>query len=148
MNFDWQARRRAQVARDVGRREVLRWQPLLKSIAVPVVLYRQSRQERPLLPNAARRRSRIRPCLRCRPECFPGTPAWLGSSGHSSRALRLIAETGLEDGGVEKLACRLGVGARHLSAPLMNHLGATPSTARSDSSAPFCEKADCETTLP
>jgi hypothetical protein len=32
-----------------------------------------------------------RPCLRCRPEAAPGTPAWLGTSAVVRRALRLIA---------------------------------------------------------
>ena len=31
-----------------------------------------------------------RPCLRCRPEAAPGTPAWLGTSAVVRRALRLI----------------------------------------------------------
>src|SRR6516164_11712926 len=31
-----------------------------------------------------------RPCLRCRPETAPGTPAWNGTSAVVARALRLI----------------------------------------------------------
>ncbi len=38
----------------------------------------------------------FRPCLRCRPETSPGTPAWLGSSASVSRALRYINEGYLE----------------------------------------------------
>src|SRR5438067_13525863 len=52
---------------------------------------------------AAAAEAGFRPCLRCRPECSPGTPAWAGTSNTVSRALRLIAESGLEDG-VEGLA--------------------------------------------
>src|SRR6202790_1530147 len=63
---------------------------------------------------AAAAEAGLRPCLRCRPECSPGTPAWMGTSNTVSRALRLIGEGGLEDGGVEFLAERLGVGSRHL----------------------------------
>src|SRR5690349_7279673 len=69
----------------------------------------------------------FRPCLRCRPECSPGTPAWCGTSNTVSRALRLIEESGLDDGGVEGLAERLGVGSRHLRRLFVQHLGATPS---------------------
>ncbi|MGB9257546.1 MAG: Ada metal-binding domain-containing protein, partial [Candidatus Korobacteraceae bacterium] len=29
---------------------------------------------------AAAAEAGFRPCLRCRPECSPGTPAWLGTS--------------------------------------------------------------------
>src|SRR5437899_3907353 len=36
----------------------------------------------------------FRPCLRCRPECSPGTPAWLGTPNTVARALRLIDESG------------------------------------------------------
>ena len=34
------------------------------------------------------------------PQASPGTPAWLGTPTTVSRALRLIAESGLDDGGV------------------------------------------------
>src|ERR1700724_1301166 len=63
---------------------------------------------------AAAAEAGFRPCLRCRPESSPGTPAWLGTSTTVSRALRLIGDHGLEDGGVEVLAARLGVGSRTL----------------------------------
>jgi AraC family transcriptional regulator of adaptative response / DNA-3-methyladenine glycosylase II len=69
----------------------------------------------------------FRPCLRCRPETAPGTPAWGGTSTLVSRALRLIDEGGLDDGqGVEELADRLGVTGRHLRRLFLRHLGATP----------------------
>src|SRR3954451_24394417 len=51
---------------------------------------------------AAAAEAGYRPCLRCRPECAPGTAAWMGTSNSVSRALRLISESGLENGGVEK----------------------------------------------
>ena len=68
----------------------------------------------------------LRPCLRCRPECAPGTPAWNGSSSSVSRALREIAEGALDTGGVDALAGRLGVGERHLRRLFLEHLGAPP----------------------
>src|ERR1700686_2176840 len=66
---------------------------------------------------AAAAEAGLRPCLRCRPESSPGTPAWLGTSTTVSRALRLISESNLEpengnDGGIEALAARLGIGDR------------------------------------
>src|SRR6201998_4452061 len=76
---------------------------------------------------AAAAEAGFRASLRCRPECSPGTPAWLGTPNTVARALRLIAEGGLEDGGVESLAERLGVGSRHLRRLFIQHLGATPS---------------------
>src|SRR3569833_245217 len=45
---------------------------------------------------AAAAEAGFRPCLRCRPECSPGTPAWLGTPSTVTRALRLLNEQGLE----------------------------------------------------
>jgi AraC family transcriptional regulator of adaptative response / DNA-3-methyladenine glycosylase II len=51
----------------------------------------------------------FRPCLRCRPETSPGTPAWNGTSAVVSRAMRLIESGALDDGGdAATLAGRLG----------------------------------------
>lgn len=90
----------------------------------------------------------FRPCLRCRPECSPGTPAWLGTSTTVSRALRLIDESGLGDGGVEALAERLGVGSRHLRRLFLKHLGATPTAVAHTRRLHFAKKLIDETTLP
>src|SRR6266481_5701779 len=97
---------------------------------------------------AAAAEAGFRPCLRCRPECSPGTPAWLGTSRTVSRALRLIAESGLEDGGVEGLADRLGVGSRHLRRLFVRHLGATPSAVAHTRRLHFAKKLIDETRLP
>ncbi len=77
--------------------------------------------------SAAAAEAGFRPCLRCRPETAPGTPAWSGTSTTVGRALRLIAEGALDEGSVDALAERLGVGSRHLSRLFMKHLGASPS---------------------
>jgi AraC family transcriptional regulator of adaptative response / DNA-3-methyladenine glycosylase II len=75
---------------------------------------------------AAAEAAGYRPCLRCRPEASPGTPAWNGTSSIVSRGLRLIGEGALDHDGVEPLADRLGVTARHLRRLFIRHLGATP----------------------
>jgi AraC family transcriptional regulator of adaptative response / DNA-3-methyladenine glycosylase II len=97
---------------------------------------------------AAAAESGFRPCLRCRPECSPGTPAWLGTPNTVLRALRLISETGLEDGGVEALAERLGIGSRHLSRLFLKHLGATPNAVAKTQRLHFAKKLIDETILP
>jgi AraC family transcriptional regulator of adaptative response / DNA-3-methyladenine glycosylase II len=97
---------------------------------------------------AAAAEAGFRPCLRCRPECSPGTPAWLGTSNTVSRALRLIGESGLEDGGVEALAARLGVGSRHLRRLFLKHLGATPTAVAHTRRLHFAKKLIDETRLP
>src|ERR687883_33580 len=48
-----------------------------------------------------------RPCLRCRPECAPLSPAWMGKSATVQRALRLIADNGQIDGSEERFAGQL-----------------------------------------
>jgi AraC family transcriptional regulator of adaptative response / DNA-3-methyladenine glycosylase II len=67
-----------------------------------------------------------RPCLRCRPEAAPGTPAWLGTSAVVQRALRLIEDGFLDHNSVEELASRLGIGPRHLHRLFLRHVGAPP----------------------
>jgi AraC family transcriptional regulator of adaptative response / DNA-3-methyladenine glycosylase II len=68
----------------------------------------------------------FRPCLRCRPESAPGTPAWAGTSTTVSRALTLIGEGALDEHSVSALSQRLGVTTRHLSRLFQQHLGASP----------------------
>ena len=68
----------------------------------------------------------FRPCLRCRPESAPGSPAWLGTSAVVRRALRLIQSGALDQSSVEELAGHLGVGARHLGRLFQRHVGTSP----------------------
>jgi AraC family transcriptional regulator of adaptative response / DNA-3-methyladenine glycosylase II len=75
---------------------------------------------------AAAAEAGFRACLRCRPECAPGTPAWAGASTTVARALRLIGDGALEADNIDALAARLGVGARHLRRLFVEHLGASP----------------------
>jgi len=96
---------------------------------------------------AAASEAGFRPCLRCRPECSPGTPAWLGTPNTVSRALRLISESGLDEGGVETLAEHLGVGSRHLRRLFLQHLGATPSAVAKTRQLHFAKKLIDETNL-
>ncbi|MBZ5725043.1 MAG: helix-turn-helix domain-containing protein [Acidobacteriia bacterium] len=90
----------------------------------------------------------FRPCLRCRPECSPGTPAWLGTPNTVSRALRLIAEGALQENGVDDLAQRLGIGSRHLRRLFLCHLGATPRVVAQTCRLHFAKKLIDETRLP
>ena len=97
---------------------------------------------------AAAAEAGYRPCLRCRPESSPGTPAWSGTSTTVARALRLIGEGGPEDGGIEDLADRLGVGSRHLRRLFLRHLGATPNAVAQTRRVHFAKKLIDETSLP
>jgi AraC family transcriptional regulator of adaptative response / DNA-3-methyladenine glycosylase II len=75
---------------------------------------------------AAAEAAGFRPCLRCRPEAALFSPAWKGARTTVERALRLIAQGALDRHGVETLAERLGVGARHLARLLQRYCGASP----------------------
>ena len=66
-------------------------------------------------PCAAAAEAGFRPCLRCRPEAAPGTPAWLGTLGVVRRGLRLIEEGMLDDRSVAEMAARLGIGLTFLT---------------------------------
>lgn len=75
---------------------------------------------------AAAEAAGFRPCLRCRPEAAPFSPAWQGSRTTVHRAMRLIRGGALDRTGVEDLAARLGIGARHLDRLFQRHVGASP----------------------
>lgn len=90
----------------------------------------------------------FRPCLRCRPECAPGTAAWAGSSTTVRRGLRLIAEGALDDGGLEDLADRLGVTSRHLRRLFSKHLGASPLSVAQTQRLHFAKNLIDQTTMP
>jgi AraC family transcriptional regulator of adaptative response / DNA-3-methyladenine glycosylase II len=75
---------------------------------------------------AAAEAAGFRPCLRCRPECAPGTPAWDGTAATVARALRLMRDGAAAEGDVDHLADRLGIGARHLRRLFREHLGVGP----------------------
>ncbi|MGA2741529.1 MAG: AlkA N-terminal domain-containing protein [Bryobacteraceae bacterium] len=151
MDLDWQVCSRARLSRDarfdgkffIG---VLTSKVYCRSICPAPTAKEKNVRYYPTAAAAAE--AGFRPCLRCRPECSPGTPAWLGTPSTVSRALRLIAESGLADGGVEVLAERLGVGSRHLRRLFLQHLGATPSAVAKTRRLDFAKKLIDETGLP
>ena len=75
---------------------------------------------------AAAEEAGFRACLRCRPETAPDMGAWRGTSNTVSRALTLIEAGALDEGDVDALAGRLGVGERQLRRLFKQHLGAAP----------------------
>jgi AraC family transcriptional regulator of adaptative response / DNA-3-methyladenine glycosylase II len=74
---------------------------------------------------AAAERDGFRPCLRCRPETAPGSPAWQGTKTTVARGMRLIEDGYLDEHNATDLADRLGIGTRHLARLFMAHVGAT-----------------------
>lgn len=90
----------------------------------------------------------LRPCLRCRPETAPGTPAWNGTSATVARALRLINENLAEDLDLGTLAARLGVGDRHLRRLFNEHLGASPVAVAQSYRVQLAKRLLTDSTLP
>jgi AraC family transcriptional regulator of adaptative response / DNA-3-methyladenine glycosylase II len=97
---------------------------------------------------AAAAEAGFRPCLRCRPEAAPGSPAWQGTSAVVSRALRLIQEGLLDEASVDVLAQRLGIGPRHLHRLFVRHVGASPTTVAGTRRLQFAKNLLDETEMP
>ena len=68
----------------------------------------------------------FRACKRCRPDSAPGSRHWDHRGDLASRALRLIADGGVDEAGVGGLARSLHVSERHLHRTLVAEVGAGP----------------------
>ena len=97
---------------------------------------------------AAAAEAGFRPCLRCRPEAAPGTPAWMGTSAVVRKALRLIDEGILDTASVDELASKLGLGSRHLRRLFLQHVGASPISFAQTRRLQFAKRLLDETNLP
>lgn len=67
-----------------------------------------------------------RPCLRCRPETAPGSPAWIGTSSTVQRAIRMMEYFASEDLSIKEIADKLGIGERWLRELFQEQVGASP----------------------
>jgi AraC family transcriptional regulator of adaptative response / DNA-3-methyladenine glycosylase II len=90
----------------------------------------------------------FRPCLRCRPESAPGSPAWNGTSTTVQRALQLIGQGALDTGSLADLASRLGIGKRYLRKLFQRELGVSPQALALNQRLLFAKKLLAETALP
>ena len=97
---------------------------------------------------AAAAEAGFRPCLRCRPEAAPGTPAWQGTSAVVRRALRLIHEGALDRMSVDELSDKVGIGSRHLHRLFIEHVGVSPTAVAQTRRLHFAKRLLDETTLP
>jgi AraC family transcriptional regulator, regulatory protein of adaptative response / DNA-3-methyladenine glycosylase II len=75
---------------------------------------------------AAAQQAGYRACKRCRPDASPGSPEWDVRADVVARAMRLIADGVMDDGGVPALARRLGYSVRQVERQLLAELGAGP----------------------
>ncbi len=97
---------------------------------------------------AAAERAGFRPCLRCRPETAPGSPAWAGTASTVARGMRLIEGGFLDLSSVDALAGKLGIGPRHLLRLFLRHAGATPSEVAATRRVQAAKRLLNETTMP
>ncbi|MEZ8035449.1 AlkA N-terminal domain-containing protein [Vibrio crassostreae] len=67
-----------------------------------------------------------RPCLRCRPDSAPFSPAWKGVETTFLRAMQLIDNGALNSGSIVDLATRLGISDRYLRTLFNNYIGVSP----------------------
>jgi AraC family transcriptional regulator of adaptative response / DNA-3-methyladenine glycosylase II len=74
---------------------------------------------------AAAEAAGYRACLRCRPYRWPQSVGWAAPE-LVCRAVRLILDGALDDGGEDELGARLGISARHLRRLFRTQLGVTP----------------------
>jgi len=89
-----------------------------------------------------------RPCLRCRPDSAPGSPAWKGVNTTLEKAVRFINEGALQNSSLEDLANRLGIGDRYLRQLFKKHLGISPKAYALYQQCLFAKKLLHQTNLP
>jgi len=89
-----------------------------------------------------------RPCLRCRPDSAPNSPAWKGVNATLDRAIRLIDEGCLQDSSLEHLAVRLGISDRYLRQLFTKHLGMPPKSYALYQQCLFAKQLLHQTKLP
>ncbi len=89
----------------------------------------------------------FRPCLRCRPESAPWSPAWLGTDTTVRRALELIQAGFLNGHSLAQLADKLGIGERYLRKLFDQKLGVSPNAVAQTQRLHFAQKLILETDL-
>lgn len=92
----------------------------------------------------------FRPCLRCRPDASPASPAWYGRSALVRRGLRLIANGALWNSNEteETFAGKLGASARHVRRLFIAEMGATPKQISDSNRLAFARTLTADTPLP
>ena len=93
-------------------------------------------------------REGYRPCLRCRPESAPSSPAWLGKSDTVRRGLNILLGPDFYEYNEDSFAHTLGVSARHLRRLFKDEVGSTPKSIADRNRMDFARKLITETNLP
>lgn len=93
-------------------------------------------------------RAGYRPCLRCRPESAPLSPAWIGKSAVVQRAVKMIHHADAIRLGEDRFAALFGVTARHLRRLFIEEVGKTPKQLSFENRLNLARKLIVETSLP
>lgn len=93
-------------------------------------------------------RAGYRPCIRCRPESAPSSPAWIGKSETVRRGLNLLLGPEFFDYNEDSFAGALGVGSRHLRRLFREETGKTAKQIADQNRLDFARKLITETSLP
>ncbi|WP_269518215.1 DNA-3-methyladenine glycosylase 2 family protein [Alteromonas sp. BMJM2] len=88
----------------------------------------------------------FRPCLRCRPDSAPQSPAWEGVDTTVQRALSLLSEIPAQP--ISHIASRLGISERYANKLLTSSIGLSPKQFQTMQQALFAKQLIQQTTLP
>lgn len=92
-------------------------------------------------------RAGYRPCLRCRPESAPRSPAWVGKSAVVRRAIKMLQARDTMDLDEDQFAAYFGVTARHLRRLFQEEVGKTPKQLSFENRLNLARKLIVETRL-
>ncbi|MGE3262326.1 MAG: DNA-3-methyladenine glycosylase 2 family protein [Bacteriovoracia bacterium] len=93
-------------------------------------------------------RAGYRPCLRCRPESAPESPAWIGKSAVVKRAVKVLYHQDTIRFHEDRFAAMFGVSARHLRRLFVEEIGKTPKQLSAENRLNLARKLLSETDLP
>jgi AraC family transcriptional regulator of adaptative response / DNA-3-methyladenine glycosylase II len=115
----------------------------------PICPAQPKRENVEFFPNPlAAERAGYRPCLRCRPESAPRSPAWMGKSAIVQRALKMIHHQDALDFDEDRFAAKFGVSARHLRRVFREEIGKTPKQISLENRLNLARQLLVETGLP
>ncbi|MDR3477849.1 MAG: Ada metal-binding domain-containing protein [Gammaproteobacteria bacterium] len=90
----------------------------------------------------------FRPCMRCRPESAPQSPAWIGKSAVVRRAVKILNSQDTIEFNEDQFAEQFGVTARHLRRLFAEEIGKTPKQLFFENRLNLARKLLIETALP
>lgn len=115
----------------------------------PICPAKPKRENVEFFPNhLAAEKAGYRPCMRCRPESAPESPAWIGKSAMVRRAVKMINNPETLSFDEDEFAELFGVSARHLRRVFVEEIGKTPKQLAAENRLNLARKLIVETQLP